>query len=105
MRKLALFVVCVMLAAPSPAAVIVLDAGPGRHGAAVSAGYTDHQIAQRGGCKSLADAVEQVRRQYDVQRIISAGTQRSGNREVHRIKFMTREGTVRTVSIQGCRLD
>ena len=104
MRKFVFSVVCVMLAAPSLAAAIALGVEPGRHGAAVSTEYTDHQIAQR-GCKSLADAIDQVRRQHDVERIISARTQRNGNREVHRIKFMTRDGTVRTVSISGCRSD
>lgn len=104
MRKLAPFFVCVMLAAPAVAAAVALDVDQGRHGAAAAEEYTDNRIAQR-GCKSLADAVAQVRRQHDVQRIISAKTDRRGNREVHRIKFMTRDGTVKTESIQGCRLD
>ncbi len=105
MRKLVLFVVFAMFAAPSLAAAISLGLGQNRHGAAEAEGYAGHGIAQRNGCKSLAEAIKQVRRQYEVQRIISARTQRSGNREVHRIKFMNREGTVRTVSIQGCRVD
>ena len=105
MRKLAPFFVCVMLAAPSLAAAIVLDTDQSRHGAAVAGEYTDDQIAQGNGGKTLAQAVAQVRRQHDVQRIIDTKTERRGNREVHRIKFMTRDGTVKTVSIQGRRLD
>ena len=105
MRKLVPFFFCVMLAVPSLAAALVLSTDQTRHGAAVAGEYTDHQIAQRNGGKTLAQAVEQVRRQHDVQRIISARTERRGNREVHRIKFMTRDGTVKTVSIQGRRSD
>ena len=110
MRKFApvvvcVMVVCVMLAAPLPAAAIVLGVDQARHGAAVVGEYSDHQLVQRNGGKTLAQAIAQVRRQHDVQRIIEAKTQRSGNREIHRIKFMTKDGTVKTESIPGRRLD
>jgi len=52
---------------------------------------------------SLSQAVEQVRRQYG-GRIISAETRRSGNREVHHIKVLTRDNKVKTVKINGRRL-
>ena len=58
------------------------------------------QLAQS-GCKSLNQAVEQVRRQYPNGRIISADTKRQGNREVHHIRVMV-DGKVRTVQVNGC---
>lgn len=57
------------------------------------------QVAQSNGM-SLAEAVEQVRRQYN-GRIVSAETKRSGNREVHHIKVLTEDGKVKTVQIPG----
>jgi len=60
----------------------------------------DMQVAQSGG-KTLSQAVEQVKRQNSGGRIISAETKRSGNREVHHIKVLTKEGKVRTVRVQG----
>jgi hypothetical protein len=55
-----------------------------------------------GGCKSLNDAVEQVRRQYKNGRIISAETKVSGSREVHHIRVMV-DGKVKTVQVNGCK--
>ncbi len=49
---------------------------------------------------SLSQAVEQVRRQYN-GRILSAVTQVNGDREVHEIKVLTQDGTVKTVRVQG----
>jgi len=55
-------------------------------------------------CTSLSEAIDRVRRQYG-GRIISAETIRSGNREVHVIKVLTSDNTVKTVRINGCRLN
>jgi len=63
----------------------------------------DFRITQSGG-KTLSQAVEQVRRQYN-GRIVSAETKRSGNREVHHIKVLTEGGKVKTVRVQGRSLD
>ena len=63
---------------------------------------SDYLVAQRNG-PTLDQAVEQVRRQYN-GRIVSAETKRSGDREVHHIKVLTQDGTVKTVRIQGRRL-
>ena len=62
---------------------------------------TPIQLAQ-GGCKSLAEAVEQVRRQTG-GRIISATTQVKNGREVHQVKVLTDDGKVKTHRVQGCR--
>ncbi len=56
---------------------------------------------QSGGV-SLGQAVEQVRRQCN-GRIVSAETQRNGNRETHVIKCLTQDGKVRTFRIPGKR--
>jgi hypothetical protein len=56
----------------------------------------------QGGCKTLSQAVEQVRRQYN-GRIVSAETELSGNQEMHVIKVLTADGKVKTVRIPGCR--
>lgn len=67
-------------------------------------GGTDYSVAQKGGGKSLAEAIEQVRRQTK-GRILSAETRIEGNREVHHIKVLTRDGKVKTFQIQGRRRD
>ncbi len=58
--------------------------------------------AQRDGM-SLNEAVESVRRRADVERVLSAETKVEGGREVHHIKVMTKNGTVRTVRVNGRR--
>ena len=56
----------------------------------------------QGGCKSLSDAVEQVRRKTN-GRIISAETRVNKNgREVHHVKVLTQDGKVRTHKVNGC---
>ena len=64
------------------------------------AGDADHRVAQRGGM-TLSQAIESVRRQGNVKRILSADTRMSGNREVHHIKYLTQDGKVRTARVQG----
>ena len=61
------------------------------------------QIAQNDG-KSLSEAVESVRRKTG-GRIISAETKRNGNREVHHIKVLTKDGKVKTHKVQGRKRD
>lgn len=58
---------------------------------------------RQAGCKSLSEAVEQVRRDNN-GRIVSAETQVSGGRETHIIKVLTSDGTVKTVRVPGCRV-
>ena len=59
----------------------------------------EHRVMQNGG-KSLSEAIEQVRRQTNGQ-ILSAETKFSGDREVHHIKVLTKDGKVKTHKIQG----
>ncbi|NIL95545.1 MAG: hypothetical protein GTO71_14225 [Woeseiaceae bacterium] len=50
--------------------------------------------------KSLAQAIEQVRRKTK-GRIVSAETRVSGGREVHYIKVLTKDGKVKTHKVAG----
>ena len=68
--------------------------------------YAEHQpddlrVAQ-GGCVTLDQAIERVRRRGDVERIISADTRRDGNRVTHYVKYLTRDHKVRTQQFNGC---
>ena len=60
------------------------------------------QVAQNNGGKTLAQAIEQVRRQTGGQ-ILDAKTVVKGGREVHQIKVLTRDGKVKTHQVQGRR--
>lgn len=61
------------------------------------------RLAQNDDGKTLSQAVEQVRGQTG-GRILSAETKVQGNREVHHIKVLTKDGKVKTHKIQGRRL-
>ncbi|MEO1247227.1 MAG: hypothetical protein AAFX56_16200 [Pseudomonadota bacterium] len=61
------------------------------------------EVAQRGGM-NLNQAIESVRSRGDVERVLSAETKVQNGREVHLIKVMTRDGTVRTIRVNGRRL-
>lgn len=67
---------------------------------------SDNRAAQKsnGGGVSLSEAIEQVRRDTG-GRILSAETKVNGNREVHHIKVLTKDGKVKTYRIQGHRRD
>ena len=58
-------------------------------------------FAAQGGGKSLSDAVAQVKRDRNVERIISAKTTTSGGRETHVIKALYKDGKVKTHRIPG----
>ena len=95
MRFLTLILCCGVLAfAPSGASAFDL-------GESLEA-VRDIRIAQNNGGKSLSEAVDQVRKQTNGQ-ILSAETRVSGNREVHHIKVLTKDGKVKTHKIQGRR--
>ena len=52
---------------------------------------------------SLDEAIARVRRRGDVERIISAETRRQGDREVHVIRYMTKDQKVKTATFDGRR--
>jgi hypothetical protein len=59
----------------------------------------DLQVARDG--MTLEEAIESVRRRGDVDRILSAETRRDGDRETHHIRYLTRDGKVKTAKIRG----
>jgi hypothetical protein len=59
--------------------------------------------AAKGGGMTLNEAIERCRRRGDVERIISAETRREGNRQVHVIKYLTKDNKVRTATYDGPR--
>ena len=52
---------------------------------------------------SLNEAIESVRRRANVQRVLSAETKTRNGQEMHHVKYMTKDGTVRTDVIPGRR--
>jgi hypothetical protein len=59
----------------------------------------DLQAAKDG--MTLDQAIESVRRRGDVDRILSAETRRDGDRETHHIRYLTKDGKVKTAKIRG----
>ena len=59
----------------------------------------DLRVAKDG--VSLDEAIESVRRRGDVDRILSADTRREGDREVHYIRYLTKDGKVKTAKVRG----
>lgn len=96
-----LLLAMVLGAAPQALAGHVRDVLGQVQGAAVgdSRDAQHLRVAQSNG-PSLSEAVEMVKRQCKC-RIVSAETRTSGGREVHYIRFMTKDGTVKTTKIQG----
>jgi DNA-binding transcriptional ArsR family regulator len=102
MRFLANLTICVALVlGPLSANALLLDepvTSPG--GAVIEVQETAMEVSQGNNGKSLSEAVEQVRRQTG-GRILSAETKMQGDREMHHIKVLTKDGKVKTHKIQG----
>lgn len=60
----------------------------------------DYNTTQKGSGKSLSEAVSDIRRKTK-GRILSAETKMKGDREVHHIKVLTKDGKVKTHKVQG----
>ena len=89
-----------LTAASDPAAALQTDqAGARVDGAFELPGSTTAGKWQASGM-TLEQAVAQVRRQYNGQ-IVSAETRVRGGKEVHVIRVLTSDGTVKTVEIPG----
>ena len=99
----ALAAVAVLASGQAQAVSLPQDTGFGDV-AGIGADSADATVRQSNG-PSLSDAIERVRRKYPGGRIIDANTRRSGNREVHVIKVLTRDNKVRTERINGRRLN
>ena len=59
----------------------------------------DLRVAKDG--MTLDQAIEKVRRRGDVDRILSAETRRDGDREMHYIRYLTKDGKVKTEKVRG----
>ena len=93
--RLTLLLLTTLIAVPMAAEAKLRPASPDT-GVATS----EFVMTQRNGM-SLNEAVESVRRRSDVERVLSADTRIEGGREVHHIKVMTKNGTVRTIRVNG----
>lgn len=65
-----------------------------------AAAKAPYRLAQDGGI-SLEQAIRKVRRQYGDVTILKAETKRNNGRRVHRVKFLTEGGRVRTVKVDA----
>ncbi|MEM6513352.1 MAG: hypothetical protein AAF660_10085 [Pseudomonadota bacterium] len=102
MKTLAYTVIATALLAAGTAAASDLEQSLAA--VAIGAGEPAANLqATQGNCISLSQAVESVRRRRNVERIVSANTRQEGGREVHHIRYMTKDGKVRTAKVQGCR--
>lgn len=63
-------------------------------------GERSPHVAQR-GCTTLSQAIEMVRKRTN-GRVVSAETRVQGGREVHYIKVLTKDGKVKTQTVNGC---
>ena len=61
------------------------------------------QAVRQSDGMTLSQAVESIRRRGNVERIVSAQTRVENGREVHHIRYMTKDGKVRTAKINGRR--
>ena len=98
------FLAIALLVAAAPAAAMRADDRLSEYQPLAFADESQDLGATQGGGKSLSEAIEQVRRQTGGQ-ILSAQTKVSGNREVHHIKVLTQDGKVKTVKVQGRRIE
>ena len=95
------FLVILLLSAPwTSHAMLVNDAHTSPAGAASVIAQVEFFTAQGGGM-SLSDAINSVKRDGNVERIISAKTETSGGRETHVIKALYKNGQVKTHRIPG----
>ena len=69
--------------------------------------HEQHRLADKPGLRvakdgmTLDEAIESVRGRGDVDRILSAETRRDGDRETHYIRYLTKDGKVKTAKVRG----
>lgn len=94
-----------LLIAASVAGLVLLGPiQPAAHAAIPGAGAAvanaPVRLAQDNGI-SLEQAISKVRRQYGDVTILKAETKRNNGRRIHRVKFLTEGGRVRTVRVDA----
>ena len=100
MKKLTTLLICLIIALPAAAFDLETDL---RHIAVGESMDTQTLVVSQNGGMSLSEAVDSIRRRSNVERIVSAQTRVEGDREVHHIRYMTKDGKVRTAKVRGRR--
>ena len=99
-RSIFISVVAALLLVPAAASAFDLEESLRQlHEQYREADRPDLRVAKDG--MTLDEAIESVRRRGDVDRILSAETQRDGDREVHYIRYLTKDGKVKTQKVRG----
>ncbi len=98
---LTLLILIVAAISPRPAAAFDLEATlKAQH--IQYQGEPDYSVTQSDGM-SLSQATASVRRRANVDKILGAATRVQGGREVHHIKVLLKDGTVKTFKVNGRR--
>ena len=101
MKTLIALIAALIVALPAAAFDLEADLKRLAHGEATQ---TPTLAASQSDGMTLSQAVESVRRRGNVERIVSAETRVEGDREMHHIRYMTKDGKVRTTKVRGRRL-
>ena len=101
MRQGLTTILWMLLATASPALALVV--APAVVDEPVAAARPDQPpiVTVQGNGVTLQQAIAQVKRSGNVERVLDAKTQVSGGREVHVIKVLTTDGKVRTHRVPG----
>jgi len=99
-RSIFISVIAALLLAPAAASALDLEEALRQlHEQHRQSEQPDLRVAKDG--MTLDEAIESVRRRGDVDRILSADTRRDGDREMHHIRYLTKDGKVKTAKVRG----
>ena len=99
-RSIFISVIAALLLAPAAASAFDLEESLRQlHEQHRQSEQPDLRVAKDG--MTLDEAIESVRRRGDVDRILSADTRRDGDREMHHIRYLTKDGKVKTAKVRG----
>ena len=99
-RSIFISVIAALLLAPAAASAFDLEESLRQlHEQHRQSEQPELRVAKDG--MTLDEAIESVRRRGDVDRILSADTRRDGDREMHHIRYLTKDGKVKTAKVRG----
>ena len=99
-RSIFISVIAALLLAPAAASAFDLEESLRQlHEQHRQSEQPELRVAKDG--MTLDEAIESVRRRGDVDRILSAETRRDGDRETHYIRYLTKDGKVKTAKVRG----
>ena len=99
-RSIFISVIAALLLAPAAASAFDLEESLRQlHEQHRQSEQPDLRVAKDG--MTLDEAIESVRQRGDVDRILSADTRRDGDREMHHIRYLTKDGKVKTAKVRG----